>query len=259
MSVTKTKQSIYEKDYEKLLKLGKELVTHYSNYCSTTKTKEQRYDSWAYFIANYQYWYSEALTLIKTIFPERLVEFQNLYERNNNRKEITISNYTIEDALDNIAISRGGHTICSAKNVFSKFQRQFLILHSIKQIFISSLFSLKEMLQADLFDSDIEAAANLNKKGFHRAAGAMCGVVIEKHLNEVCTKHNIILKKKDPTINDFNDTLKTNNVYDISGFRKIQYLGDIRNKCDHNKKSEPTREEVEELINGTSWLIKNIF
>lgn len=48
-------------------------------------------------------------------------------------------------------------------------------------------------------------------------------------------------------------------VYDIVNWRFIQHLGDIRNLCDHNKDREPTKEEVEELINGTEKVIKTIF
>ncbi len=48
-------------------------------------------------------------------------------------------------------------------------------------------------------------------------------------------------------------------VYDIVNWRFIQHLGDIRNLCDYNKDREPTKEEVEELINGTEKVIKTIF
>jgi len=87
----------------------------------------------------------------------------------------------------------------------------------------------------------------------------MCGVVIEKHLQVVSANHNLTVAKKNPGINDFNDFLKKNNIYQVSTYRKIQYLADIRNKCDHSRTDEPTKEEVKELLDGTSWLIKNIF
>jgi len=40
---------------------------------------------------------------------------------------------------------------------------------------------------------------------------------------------------------------------------KISYLGDIRNICAHKKDVEPTKEQVEELINGVNWVTKNVF
>jgi len=94
--------------------------------------------------------------------------------------------------------------------------------------------------------------------GFLRAAGVVCGVVIEKHFSEVCKNNSISISKKNPTIADYNDALKEN-VYDILEWRRIQRLGDIRNLCGHNKEREPTKEEVFELISGTERIIKTIF
>lgn len=46
---------------------------------------------------------------------------------------------------------------------------------------------------------------------------------------------------------------------DISRWRQIQFLGDVRNLCDHKKEKEPTEEQVEELIEGVEKVIKNVF
>jgi hypothetical protein len=74
----------------------------------------------------------------------------------------------------------------------------------------------------------------------------------------VCKNRNIDIKKKNPTIADYNDALK-DAAYDTIEWRKIQRLADLRNLCDHNKDREPTREEIEELVSGTEKIIKTIF
>ena len=112
---------------------------------------------------------------------------------------------------------------------------------------------------ADVFDSEIDSARELCKKGFYRAAGAICGVVIEKHLSEVCTQRQIKVSKKHPVINDYNELLKSNNVIDIPTWRNIQRLADLRNMCDHHKDIEPTKDNIEELIAGTDKIIKTIY
>ena len=84
-------------------------------------------------------------------------------------------------------------------------------------------------------------------------------MVLEKHFSTVLSNHNLKMSKKEPVISDFNDLFKQEKVYDIVNWRFIQHLGDIRNLCDHNKDREPTKEEVEELINGTEKVIKTIF
>jgi hypothetical protein len=95
--------------------------------------------------------------------------------------------------------------------------------------------------------------------GFLRGAGAVAGVVIERHLEQVRISHNVPCKKQHPTINDFNELLKNAKVVDVPTWRQIQRLGDIRNLCDHNKQREPTKDEVVELIDGTGKLCKTIF
>jgi len=140
-----------------------------------------------------------------------------------------------------------------------RFQNQLLILKSTRKRFESSLFGIKQVVQADLFDSELEASKELNKQGFVRCGGAISGVVLEKHLCQVCEHHNISITKKDPTINDFNQILKDKNVIEVPDWRFIQHLSDLRNLCDHDKKIEPTKEQVNELISGVEKITKTIY
>ena len=126
------------------------------------------------------------------------------------------------------------------------------------QKFDSTIYSLENLLQADVFDSEIESAKHLLNKGFLRAAGAICGVVLEKHLSKICDSRGMIISKKDPSISDFNEKLK-DVAYDTIEWRKIQGLADLRNLCDHKKDREPTKEDVQTLIAGTERVIKSIF
>jgi hypothetical protein len=125
--------------------------------------------------------------------------------------------------------------------------------------FDTSLFDIRQLVQADLFDSELEAARELAKHGFVRAAGAVAGVVLEKHLAQAATNHNVRMTKKHPTLSDFNDRLRDADVLDVPNWRKLQRLGDIRNLCDHNKNREPTSDEVNELIDGVDKLTKTLF
>lgn len=109
-----------------------------------------------------------------------------------------------------------------------------------------------------MFDSELDAAAELVKKGFTRAAGAIAGVVLERHLAKISANHSIKLGKKNPTISDWNDALKTENVIEVPEWRFIQHLGDLRNLCDHSKKAEPTKEEVHDLITGVTKITKTL-
>jgi hypothetical protein len=213
------------------------------------------------FRREYQSWYSEALVLIKQLLPDRLADFVKFYEKPNNRKDVTYGNYVIVDFLQGLNVTRGfqQEKIVGPDAAISQFEQQLNILRSALRRFESSLFDIRQLVQADLFDSELDAARELKKSGFLRAAGAVTGVVLEKHLAQVSMNHNIKVVKKSPHISDFNDLLKQNDVIDTPTWRSIQHLGDIRNLCDHNKQKEPTPEEVEDLIGGVSKILKNIF
>jgi len=142
---------------------------------------------------------------------------------------------------------------------FPHFRQQLSILESVRGRFESSLFDIRQLARADLFDSELDTARELAKKGFARAAGAVAGVVLEKHLAQVCENHSIKVSKKAPTIADMNDPLKEANVLDVPQWRFVQHMADIRNVCVHNKQTEPTTSQVDELISGVAKLVKTLF
>ena len=205
-----------------------------------------------FFVNNYETWYTKALVVIKQLSPERYQDFIKLYS-DNKRKELLKNTYCISDALRitrQYAYGPWAASLCVL--------RQVHMLQACLDSFDSKVFDIQTTLQADIFDSELDSAKHLLKVGFLRPAGAICGVVIEKHFSKVCENRGISLKKKHPTIIDYNDALK-DVAYDVVEWRRIQRLADIRNLCDHNKDREPTKDEVEELISGTEKLIKNVF
>ena len=111
----------------------------------------------------------------------------------------------------------------------------------------------------DCRDVLVGKVSELNKKGFARAAGAVAGVVLEGHLGQVCNNHKIPNRKNNPTINDFNQLLKDNNIIEVPTWRFIQHLGDLRNLCDHKKQIEPTRDEIDELVEGVDKVCKTLY
>lgn len=181
------------------------------------------------FKLKYQSWYSESLVLLKQLLPDRVADFTKLYEKPKSRKTIEYGNYVIEDYLQGLTVTSGSGYNQTKKvgpeAAISQFEQQLAIIKSIKRRFESSLFDIQQLAQADIFDSELEAARELNKKGFARGAGAIAGVVLEKHLEQVCVNHNIKILKKNPSISDFNDKLKTEEIYETPVWRKIQHLG----------------------------------
>ena len=208
-------------------------------------------------------WYSEAKVLVKQLLPDRLADFVSHYEKPKSRKSVEVGNYNIEDYLQGLSVTRttGAYTqkIVGPESAVPQFRQQLAILKSVKNRFESSLFDIRQLAQADLFDSELDAAEELSKNKFTRAAGALAGVVLERHLAQVCENHAVKVTKKDPTISELNDALKKAEVIETPEWRSVQYLSDIRNLCDHDKKKEPTGDQVNDLIAGVAKVTKTMF
>jgi hypothetical protein len=210
------------------------------------------------FRSAYEAWYSECLPVLKQLLPDRLDDFKRQYERARNRKDTNFESYVIEDFMLGLRVTYGGDVKADSRAAIPKMQNQCAILAAAKARFNSSLFEIRQLVQADLFDSEIASARELQKNKFYRAAGAVAGVVLEKHLAQVCSDHNIKIAKKNPGISDLNEALKAAATIDVPQWRHISLLGDIRNICDHNKQKEPTESQVADLIDGTDKVLKTI-
>jgi hypothetical protein len=177
------------------------------------------------FEKDYQRWYTEACAVIKQLVSDRFAEFVSLYHGDGKRKQVDVTTYHIQDWLNGVRAGEYNELAI----VWMRLQAQLQILESVESRFESSLFDIAQLVRADLFGSELDAARELVKNGFLRGAGALVGVVIEKHLAQVCANHNIATRKQHPTISDFNDLLKNGGVLDVPTWRQIQRLGDIRN------------------------------
>ncbi|MBS0245783.1 MAG: hypothetical protein JSR61_04115 [Proteobacteria bacterium] len=206
----------------------------------------------------YQAWYSESISLLRQILPDRVSNFIALYEKPKNRKEITYENYTVQDYMQGLTVTLGGRTVVESSAALPLYRQQQAILAATKSRFESSLFDIRQIVQADVLDSEVAASKELLKNKFFRAAGALAGVVLEKHLRQVCNDHDINITKKHPAISDLNELLKNNSVIDTPTWRHISMLADIRNLCVHNKEKEPKPEQVSDLIDGTDKILKTI-
>jgi hypothetical protein len=208
----------------------------------------------------YQAWYSEALAIVKQILPDRLADFRAHYERPKvARKELTAANYVIEDYMHGLTSRRYDRVIVDATAAIPRLQSQVAILKACEGRFTSSLYDIRQLVQADVFDDELASARELLRHKFNRAAGAIAGVVLEHHLLEVVANRGIKLSKKAPGLGDLSSALKEADVIDTAGWRRLQHLGDLRNKCDHKRAQEPTAEEVKDLIDGVERTIKNLF
>lgn len=198
------------------------------------------------FRSGYQVWHTRALAVVQQLIPERLDEFKNLYDERDNLSSISRYLRRIRPDVDD------------RNRAYMRFLQQYRILESAQTRIDDILTNIHGLVQAEILDSELDAAIELWRAGHIRSAGTLAGVVLERHLAKVCSSKSLKILKKNPVLSDFNDILKDANVYDIPTWRGIQRFSDIRNLCAHPKDREPTKEEVDELIRGVERITKTI-
>jgi hypothetical protein len=242
-----TKREAIHKELDALYKEGAELAVAFQK----KEEKQFQYD--------YQRWYTKALKAVAYLAADRHAEFRGYYEVDPKRKSLGYGTYVIQDYLKGVVPGGYQHQGFDTRaQMLICFFNQLTILNSIAERVDSVLGNIEGELYAELQDSEVAVARQLAKVSL-RAAGALVGVVIEGHLQKVAHAHGVKLAKKNPTITDLNDPLKAASVVDTPAWRKISFLADLRNLCSHKKDAEPTKEQVEELIQGAEWLTKNVF
>jgi hypothetical protein len=254
----------YRSDLTNIARLGEEMLIDLSLRGNVVDIGQQELSEQikGSFERKYQRWYTEACALVRQLIPGRAAEFEQLYMGDGKRRAITSGSYSIQDWLTgrrSPASESGQECFNDILIVSLRLKTQLEILKSAEARFQSSLFDIRQLVQADLFDSELDACRELAVRGFLRAAGAIAGVILEKHLRQVMADRGVVMRKAEPTINDFNDHLKKAGLLDVPTWRQIQRLGDIRNLCGHSKHREPNSDEVDELIEGVDKIVRTLF
>ena len=188
---------------------------------------------------SYQKWYSTALHLIKeNLDDERSKEFTDYYP-------------LIKDYLQFKSSLYKPNKDAYIDQFVNTFDTQIGILSSIPDVLETQELRFRELISAVYVELEIDQAEILLITDLSRAAGALVGVALEKHLETMCFVNNIQYSHKE-TINPLATKLYTNNVIDITELKKIEYFASIRNKCDHP--NNITKNEVKELIDGVKKL-----
>lgn len=196
----------------------------------------------------YQKWYGAARVIIEKNQPVRLNEFDDIYDirdkknRSGGIRQLILRKYL--EKKDQFLL-------------FDLINRQFDILAAVPNYLRYSIYDIELTAYSILMDDEISASMHLLSKGFLRPAGALAGVILERHLKNLLRKHIPPIKYKETdALSALNELCKKHEIYDVIEWRRIQHLTDLRNLCDHPKEREPTKEEISDLINGISKILK---
>jgi hypothetical protein len=212
------------------------------------------------FGAKYQAWYSPALRVVEQLLPDRYDTFRGMY-RLDRRKQMDVETYGISDYISGLKVTRGypSEPAFDIRSVaMRKFEQQIAIVRTAEVRLDSILTDIGRTLQAALLDDEISTARTLLGSGHLRSAGVVAGVVLEAQLKRLLADHKVSLRKK-ALLSNLNDALKDATVYGFPQWRQIQYLADIRNLCAHKSDGDPTRDEVDGLINEVDKVVRTVF
>ena len=134
----------------------------------------------------------------------------------------------------------------------SAYSDNFETLCRIKAVFKAAkedyeggyLNSVKNLIHAEVFDSELEQASELLDSGYSSAAAVIAGVVLETTIRNLCLKQGIEVGK----LEKMNADLTKADTYNILQQKRITALAAIRNSAAHGKTEEFSKEDVKAMI-----------
>ena len=125
------------------------------------------------------------------------------------------------------------------------FRRSLAVLLAAKEDFHGGyLNSVRNLVQADVFESELDQATELLNAGYEAAAAVICGVVLETTLRQLCGDHAVAISKLDK----MNADLAKAGVFNKLVQKQITAWGDIRNSAAHGNSAGFTRDDVVAMI-----------
>jgi len=198
------------------------------------------------FSMKYGSWYTRALPAVEQLVSDRLEEFKNCHRPASGGEKTT----TISTLLSIAGFPEGVRRTARITSV-GLLGILVSIIESASSRLDSVLPNIRNLLQADMFASELDAAGDLLNNGHLRAAGVVAGVVLEGHLKTICLKNTIKLSKRKPTLSDYYQELYKAKVIGNSERTRLEHLSSLRNLCAHKGDREPNKQDVLDLIEGT--------
>lgn len=145
----------------------------------------------------------------------------------------------------------------------SSFENNPTRLRRVRAVFLAAkedfeggyLSSVTNLVQAEVFSTELEQARELLAAGYRVPAAVICGVVLETNLRTLCEARSLATGRLDK----MNADLAKTGIYNSIVQKRITVLAAIRNSAAHGKSAEfddasvrSMIEEVEKLVAG--WL-----
>ncbi len=140
------------------------------------------------------------------------------------------------------------------------FDTHLDIFYRLKAIFIAAkedyeggyLRTTRSLIQAEIFESELEQAQELLNSGYLLASAVITGVILESSLRELCSQENINIGKMDKMNSDLAKIGKYNKLQQ----KRITALADIRNSAAHGNVGNFNKHDVQDMIKDVERFIR---
>ena len=137
---------------------------------------------------------------------------------------------------------------------YSVAKRLGAVFNAVKDDFHGGyLNSIRNLVQAEVFESELEQAQELLDSGYKLASAVIAGVVLETSLRDLCDQEGISHGKLDK----MNSDLAKQGKYNKLQQKRITALADIRNSAAHGKPEEFTEPDVQLMIRDIEGILAN--
>ncbi|TRA94413.1 MULTISPECIES: DUF4145 domain-containing protein [Rhizobium/Agrobacterium group] len=104
--------------------------------------------------------------------------------------------------------------------------------------------SVRQLVQAEVFDTELDQARELLAGGYATAAAVITGVVLETAMRDMCSKAAIA----PGSLNKMNADLTKAGVYNLLTQKRITAMADIRNNAAHGNPGQFQPQDVTDMI-----------
>jgi hypothetical protein len=208
------------------------------------------------FEVGYQRWYTRALPLMKQLAADRYEEFQAYYDADPRRALVEPSNYAVQDYLRGEKLA--GANADQKRETARCISSQLAIFKAVADRLEWQALDTEEQVGRTLQLATLETARELIRAS-ERAAGALAGTVLQSYLLGLAASHKLKLKRSSPPTRELADDLKTAGILTVPVWSQATWIAEIRERCLKPEGEAPTKLQVRDLIDGTHWLITNVF
>ncbi len=135
----------------------------------------------------------------------------------------------------------------------------YQLLKKTKAVFMAAqedfdgglLNSIKTLVQAEIFDNELEQAKELLTNGYYVPSAIIAGVVLETSLRELCTSNGITIGKLDK----MNADLAKIGLINKLRQKRITAIADIRNNAAHGNYGAFTKDDVARMIDEVEEIV----